>query len=343
MSDSPARVLVVGGTGPTGVPIVNGFLARGDQVAIFHSGAHPATFDGPVEVLLGDARDETDATRVLAGREFDIALCTSGRLRVLARLLAGRTRRLVGVTGQPVYAGTMRPTPQGSVAIPIREDAARQYDASGYTGRVAVGEDQLFEQHAAGDFEAVVVRYPGIYGPRAPLAHEWAVVRRILDGRPFMVMPHDGATYFQRGYCDNVARLMVLAATVPAAAGRAFNAGDEVVLSAREVARVIIDELEADMELIGVPAQWCRGVYPLAEKSTLVLDLSAARHVLGYADVLGPEEATRLTVRWLAEHGGEGLSPAFGGTFDYAGEEAVVAAWRGIERDMASIAAGDRS
>lgn len=340
MSDAQTRVLVVGGTGPTGVPIVNGLLALGHRVSIFHTGAHPATFDGPVEVLLGDPRDEADATAVLSGREFDVAVCTSGRLRVLARLLAGRTGRLVGVTGQPVYAGTMRPTPNGEVPLPIREDAPRQYDAGGYTGRVAAGEDQLFEQHAEGDFEAVIVRYPGIYGPRAPLAHEWAVVRRVLDGRTFMLMPHDGVTYFQRGFCENVARLVVLAATVPAAAGRAFNAGDEVVLSARHVARVIIEELEAAMDLIGVPAQWCRGVYPLAEKSSLVLDLGAARHVLGYADVVGTEEATRRTARWLAEHGGEDISPAFGGSFDYLAEEAALGAWRVAEAHMSSSLEG---
>lgn len=321
------RVLVVGGTGPTGVPLVEGLLARGDDVTVFHTGRHPAEFSGEVRRLIGDPRDEADSTRVLAGQEWDVAVCTSGRLRMLAHLLAHRTARLVGITGQPVYAGTMRPTPAGVVPVPVPEDAPRQSDAAGYTGKVAEGEDQLFEQHAAGDFEAVVVRYPGIYGPRAPLAHEWAVVKRALDRRPFMLLPHDGATYFQRGYADNVARLVVLATETPAAAGLAFNAGDLRVLSARRVAEVILDELGADMELVGVPAPWCRGVYPLAEKSTLVLDMHAARSVLGYSDVLDVEAATRLTARWLAENRPADISPAFAGGFDYPAEDAVRKRW----------------
>jgi len=330
------RVLVVGGTGPTGVPIVDGLTRGGDDVTIFHTGRHPADFAGEVRRLIGDPRDEADAARLLAGSEWDLVICTSGRLRVLARLLAGRTARLVGVTGQPVYAGTMRPTPEGTVPIPVPEHAPRQQDAPGYTGRVAGGEDQLFEQHAAGDFEAVVVRYPGIYGPRAPLAHEWAVVRRILDHRPFMLMPHDGASYFQRGYSENVARLVLLAANRPAAAGRAFNAGDETVLSARGVAEAIVDELGADIELVGLPAPWCPGVYPLAEKSTLVLDLFAARSILAYSDVLDSGAATRLTARWLAEHPPPDVSPAFAGRFDYSAEDALLARWRATQAAWAT-------
>lgn len=333
------RTLVVGGTGPTGVPIVEGLLAAGDGVTILHTGAHPATFTGPVETLVGDARDEADLRRVLGGRDFDLVVCTAGRLRVVARMLAGRTARLVGVTGQPVYAGSLRPTPQGRLAIPVPETAPRQSDAAGYTGRVAAGEDQLLDQHRAGDFEAVVVRYPGIYGPRAPLAHEWAVVRRVLDGRRRMLLPHDGATYFQRGYADNVAHLVVLAATTARAAGLVFNAGDQAVMSARAVAEAVCDELGAAMELVGVPAEWCPpGVYPLAEKSTIVLDLHAARRVLGYHDVVGVEEATRHTARWLADTRPTGIAPAFGGTFDYPAEDAALDRWAAA---VAGLAAPD--
>nr|HPU53079.1 NAD-dependent epimerase/dehydratase family protein [Burkholderiaceae bacterium] len=300
MSSSQPTVLIVGGTGPSGVCIVEQFLAAGYAVTIYHTGRHEAEYSGPTEHIHGDPREETDIREKLAARQWDLAVCTSGRLRALALCLAGQVRRLVGITGQPVYLGTMKPTPAGTMALPIPEDAERQFDASGYTGKVAIGEDQLFEQHRQGAFEAVIVRYPGVYGPRGPLSHEWAVVRRILDGRSRMILPHDGMAHFQRGYVENLGRLVFLAGTVPQAAGEAFNAGDETVLSARHVAELIIDELGAKMELIGVPAEWCRGAYPLAEKSSVILDMSKARRLLGYRDVLDVQAATRLTARWLA-------------------------------------------
>jgi nucleoside-diphosphate-sugar epimerase len=320
----------VGGTGPSGVPIVNNFLREGDTVAIYHSGAHEASFDAPVEHLHGDARDREDIEEKLGSREWDIAVCTSGRLRALATTLAGRTRRLVGITGQPVYLGAVRPTPEGRIPLPVPEDAPRQYDASDYTGKVAAGEDQLFEQHGRGDFEAVIVRYPGVFGPRCALAHEWAIVKRIVDGRTRMALPHDGLAYFQRGYIDNLAHLVYLAATVPAASGEAFNSGDSRVMSARHVAEVILDELGASLELVGVPAPLCRGSYPLAEKSGLVLDLAKARQLLGYADKVDVEAATRLTARWLAEHPEftPGINPRFGGSLSYEDEDRILDAWQ---------------
>lgn len=339
------RALVVGGTGPTGVPIVNGLLALGYSVSIFHSGAHKASFDGAVEELLGNPRDPDSVSSDLGSRCFEVAVVTSGRLRLLASALAGRVRRLVAITGQPVYRGSMAPTPKGQIMVPVDESAPRQYDASGYTAKVAAGEDLIMDQHRVGDFEAVIVRYPGIYGPRAPLSHEWAVVRRILDARPFMVLPHDGMTYFQRGFSENVAHLVLLAAQVPQAAGLCFNAGDTQVMSARHVAEAICSELGSDMELIGMPAQWCPGVYPLAEKSTLILDLGLARMVLGYEDLVPVEEATRYTARWLLEHppAKEDLREAATGRFDYKEEDLLVARWRELEskwsKDLLAITA----
>ena len=324
------RVLIVGGTGPTGVPLANLFLHHGYEVAILHSGRHPAEFDGPVERIIGNARDGDDLQAKLGGREWDIAVCMYGRLRAQAEVLTGRTGRLVGITGQPVYRGAQPPTPEGRIPLPIPEFAPRQYDAEGYTGKVAVGEDQLFEQHGRGDFEVVIVRYPGVFGPRAPMNHEWAVVKRILDRRPFMILPHDGVTYFQRGYADNLAHLVFLAATRPEAAGEAFNAGDERVLSSRYVAEVICDELGSDMEFIGIPAEFCPGVFPLAEKSNQMLDMSKARNLLGYRDVVDVEIATRRTAVHLRDHPPDpkDLYPAGTGTFDYEREERIVRQWR---------------
>ena len=324
------RALIVGGTGPTGVPLANLFLRHGYDVSILHSGAHPAEFDGPVERIIGSARDGEDLQAKLGGREWDVAVCMYGRLRAQAEVLTGRTGRLVGITGQPVYLGAQPPTPEGRIPLPIPEFAPRQYDAKGYTGKVAAGEDQLFEQHGKGDFEVVIVRYPGVFGPRAPMNHEWAVVKRILDRRPFMILPHDGITYFQRGYADNLARLVFLAATRPEAAGEAFNAGDERVLSSRYVAELIRDELEAEIDFVGVPAEFCRGVFPLAEKSNQMLDMSKARNLLGYRDVVDVETATRRTAAYLRDNPPDpaDVYPAGTGRFDYEREDRILRQWR---------------
>lgn len=338
------RSLVVGGTGPSGVHIVNFLLEAGHDVTVFNSGRHDAgiEFAGPVERIRGDARDDESVRSTIAapGRDWDIAVCTYGRLRMLATELAGKTRRLVGITGQPVYRGAARPTPDGGIALPVPESAERQSDAAGYTGKVAEGEDQLFEQHGR-DFETAIVRYPGVFGPRAPINHEWAIVKRVLDRRPQMLMPHDGMTYFQRGYAENVAWLVFLAATRPEGAGEAFNAGDERVMSARRVAEVIVEELGWEMEFVGIPAGFASGVYPLAEKAPLILDMTKPRTLLGYRDRLDVEAATRLTARFLAENPpAEGEIVSGSGTFNYIEEDRIAAAWREATASLPAMARG---
>ena len=333
------RTLVVGGTGPTGPPVVNNLIAAGHEVTIFHTGAHEAEFIADVEHLHGNPRDPDSIAELIGGRDWEIAVCMYGRLRALADALAGRTGRLVGITGQPVYLGAARPTPDGSMRLPVPEWAPRNYEGESHTARVAAGEDQLFEQHGRGDFEATIIRYPGAFGPNAPINHEWAIVKRVLDQRPFMLMPENGMSYFQRGYAENLGWLVFLAATRPEAAGQAFNSGDERVLSGRRVAEIIVDELGSSMELVGIPAAYApRGCYPLAQKAPLILDMSKARNLLGYRDRVDVEEGTRITARWLAEHPvADDVKAGGAGVFDYGREDAVPEAWRRHDVELRAV------
>ena len=320
------KVLVVGGTGPTGAPIVRRLVEARSRVTVYHTGLHEAALPDEVQHIHGDPRSVDDIHQRLGSSQWDVAICTSGRLRLLATELAGKTGRLVGITGQPVYRGAVRPTPDGTLVVPVPESAERQSDAENYTGRVAIGEDQVLEQHQRGDFEGVVVRYPGVYGENGHLNHEWAIVKRVLDGRARMAMPDGGATYFQRGYAENLALLVCLAATRNEAAGQVFNAGDERVMNARHVAQVILDELGYEMDLVDIPSRFVPGSYPLAQKSSIVLDMFKARQLLGYRDVVDVEEATRRTARWLANNAelGRGSSPAFAGSLSYDDEDRIL-------------------
>ncbi len=49
-----------------------------------HIAAHPAELTWHVERELGDQREATEIDRVLGERRWDVAVCTAGRLRLLA-------------------------------------------------------------------------------------------------------------------------------------------------------------------------------------------------------------------------------------------------------------------
>ena len=65
---------MIGGTGPTGIWIVNGLLERGWDVTILHRGAHErAEVPADVEHLHHDPFDVDDLTRALDGRWQQLA------------------------------------------------------------------------------------------------------------------------------------------------------------------------------------------------------------------------------------------------------------------------------
>ena len=120
------HVLVIGGTGPTGIPLVRGLLDRGHRVTILHRGTHErAETPEAVEHLHTDPFDAEALREGLRGRRFDVTYAMYGRLRVIAEELQGHTGRVISVGGVPAYRGWMNAwlyDPPG-LPVPVAEDA----------------------------------------------------------------------------------------------------------------------------------------------------------------------------------------------------------------------------
>lgn len=328
--------LVIGGTGPTGHFIVNGLLQRGFRVAMLHSGRHEVAEIPPeVEHVHTDPFREDALREALGARRFDVCVATYGRLRVTARVLQERCARFVSVGGGPAYRGYMNAEtwrPAG-LPVPTPEDAplvaSEAEDAKGL--RIARTEQIVFGLHP----NATHFRYPYVYGPYQLVPREWCIVRRILDGRPFIVLPDDGLTLCHYGYAENLAHAVLLAVDRPeASAGRIYNCGDEEVLTLRQVVEIVAGALGRTLEIASLPGALAVPARPLLMQpwtTHRVFDLTRLKSELGYRDVVPAREALARTARWLAEHP---LAP--GGMeekilqdpFDYAAEDALVGAWR---------------
>jgi nucleoside-diphosphate-sugar epimerase len=331
----PERVLVIGGTGPTGIPLVRDLVARGDTVTILHRGLHERAETPPaVEHVHADPYDEASLRDALAGRTFDVTVAMYGRLRRIAEITRGRTGRFVSVGGVPAYRGWMNPwlhDPPG-LPVPVAEDAPvvddPAHDEKGY--RIARTEEVVFTHHPA----AAHFRYPYVYGPYQLAPREWCVVRRVLDGRRRIVVADDGLTLHHHGYTENLAHALVLAIDQPdAAAGKVFNVGDEEVLSVRQVIELVAGALDHTLEIVSMPHDLALPARPLLAQplpTHRVLDLTRIKQVLGYRDRVPARAAVAATARWLADH-----PPEPGGTeemvltdpFDYPAEDRLIDAW----------------
>ncbi|MDH4148596.1 MAG: epimerase, partial [Acidimicrobiia bacterium] len=223
---SSKRALVIGGTGPTGPYVVNGLVERGYEVAILHTGNHEVdTIPADLEHIHTDPFDEAAVSGALGGRTFDLVVAMYGRLRMIAELLAGRCGRFVSVGGVPVYRGFARPDalfPAG-MALPTREDGVKiEGDEVGKVIKILESEDVVFRHHPT----ASHLRYPLIYGPGQLLPREWLIVRRILDGRPYIVVPDAGLTARTAAFGENAAHALLCCVDHPeASAGKAYNVG----------------------------------------------------------------------------------------------------------------------
>jgi nucleoside-diphosphate-sugar epimerase len=329
------RVLVIGGTGPTGIPIVAGLVARGHDVTILHRGLHerPET-PGTVRHLHHDPYDDADLERALDGMTFDVVVAMYGRLRSIARVTAGRTGAFVSVGGVPAYRGWMNPwlhDPPG-LPVPVSEDAptvtAPEEDEKGY--RIVRTEDVVFEHHP----DAAHFRYPYVYGPHQLAPREWSIVRRILDGRDRIVVADEGLTLHHHGYTENLAHALLLAVDDPdAAAGLLFNVGDEEVLSVRQVVEIVAAALDHPLEIVSMPFDLALPARPLLAQplpTHRVLDLTRVRSVLGYRDAVPARDALPITARWLADHPPTPDSTeevVLTDPFDYAAEDRLIDAW----------------
>ncbi|MBV8949262.1 MAG: hypothetical protein JOZ99_00185, partial [Actinobacteria bacterium] len=299
-------VLVVGGTGPTGLPLVRGLVARRHSVTILHRGTHEhAETPEVVQHAHVDPYDD-DALGVWAGpRSFDVVIAMYGRLRSVARTMRGRAGRFLSVGGVPAYRGWMNPDlAAGALPLPVPEDAplVREPadDEKGY--RIVRTEEAVFETHP----DATHFRYPYVYGPHQLAPREWCIVRRVLDGRRHIVMPDGGLTLHHHGYTENLAHAILLAVDQPDASRAAvYNVGDDDVLSIRQVVEVVAGALGHRFELVSMPYDLAVPARPLLMQprpSHRVLDLTRIRRDLGYRDVVKPVDALAHTARWLAQH-----------------------------------------
>lgn len=337
------RVLIVGGTGPSGVPIVRRLVDGGHTVTILHRGTHERRETPPaVAHVHADPFDEQSFTGALGDSTWDVVVAMYGRLRMVARSTSGRCGHFVSVGGVPAYRGWTNAWVHEPVGlpVPVAEDAPLiddpATDEKGY--RIVRTEQAVFAAHP----DAAHFRYPHLYGPYQPVPREWAVVRRILDGRVQLIVADEGLTLHHHCFTENCAAAVVLAIEHPdRSAGTIFNIGDAEVLTIRQMVELCAIELGTELELVSMPYDLAKPAWPLLEQpmpTHRVLDLTRVHTQLGHRDVVPARQAVRRTARWLVEH-----PPERGGLeeqiltdpFDYAAEDALIDSWLGARASVA--------
>lgn len=341
------KALVIGGTGPSGPFLVNGLIQRGYEVTVLHGGQHEVEFMQPVEHVHADPHFAETLEPALQGRSFDVALATYGRMRIVASLLKGKTKRFIAVGGSSVYAAWMDPR-WGPLGWPmlVPEDSPRCDDPAGpkFNHLMWVTEETVMQAHREGHYNATFFRYPILYGPNAPANPEWSIVRRILDGRRQLVVAANGLIR-RRGFAQNVAHALLLAVDKPAeSAGQIYNIRDESQYTQRQQVEFIARHLGHEWEIVEMPPALAYRVYKggasQVRAGEIEFDIAKVKAQLGYRDVVTPSQAVAMSADWLVanrpEPGGE-IERQLGDPFAYDAEDKLISIFKNGLADAEAV------
>ena len=335
------HAFLLGGTGQTGRLVARRLLARGWAVTLASRGRRPRPADVDAAFVEVD-RDEDGALATALGEGVDSLVDFVGFEPAHAeQLLAlrGRIGSVVFVSSASVYADdegrsldeATGPDDFPRLPIPIaeRQRTVPPGDASYSTKKVAI-ERALLEQDA---IPATVVRPGAIHGPGGTWSREWYFVKRVLDGRRYVILGNRGDARFHTTSAENLAELIAVAVQRPRR--RVLNCGDPDPPTLLEIARAVAAALDHQWSEVLLPGHSERGgpgATPWSAPRPLVLDMTEAEIELGYRAVTSYPRAVGDTCRWLVEATAgkaweevlTGSAAHGAGWFDYDAEDALV-------------------
>ncbi|MEX2125841.1 MAG: NAD-dependent epimerase/dehydratase family protein [Woeseia sp.] len=317
------KVLAIGATGFIGSHVVRLLTEQGHDVAVLHRGRTSADLPAEVQHIHG-SRDaladvQPEVERLRPDVVLDIIPYTERQAREVVELFRGLARRIVALSSADVYRNydgfrgkaTAPPDP-----IPLSEDAPLRESRYPYRGdglpfdwaddydKILVERMVLSEPELPG----TVIRLPAVYGPGDKQHRIRPYLRRMNAGRPAVLLAKEQSEWrWTRGYVENVAAAIAIAAVNDRAAARVYNVGEDPAPKEREWVREIGMAVGWTGEVVQVSAEHLPEHLrqPFDFRYELATDTARIREELSYSEPVGREEALKRTVEWELSQPGE--------------------------------------
>lgn len=309
------RALIVGGTGQIGLASADALSTAGFEVVVAHRGARDLPVDFDFEVRLLD-RDDDDAFRK-ATSGFDLVVDTVAYTPAHSSQLAelkDRVESLIVISTGSVYLGKDRKyfdlcksvDEYPEFQVPIRDSNPTIDDkAQTYGALKSEMERRLLAEPG---LHVSILRPSAVHGPYSPKLREFYFIKRVLDGRPHVLLSRMGASRFSTSSTSNIAALAVACALRPGS--RVLNAVDEEGYSTRQIAEVVFKIMGHEAEIIGMDGAPIGnlGATPWDTPHPFVCDMSLAHESVGYIAPLTYEESVAKDLDWLMRELSNGRS-----------------------------------
>lgn len=307
------KVLVTGGTGLIGIPLVKMLLSRGAKVRIA-SLDDPALANPQAEFISGNLTDWNFCKKIVQGMDYCFHLAgTKGAVStgvakaasffvphlVFNTLLMEAAR--MGDIDRYLYSSTIGIYPQalGAKKEEIAWDGPPHPTNlyAGWAKRMGELQAESYKVEFGWD-KIAIVRPANVYGPhdyfdpRSSMVVPSLISRAVAKEDPFVVWG-DGSALRDFIYTDDVAEGMLLALEKSADCVP-VNLASGVGVSIRELVDVIAEWTP------GLRVKWDT-TKPSGEPSR-VLDITRARQRLGFAPKVSLKDGIRKTIEWYREN-----------------------------------------
>ncbi len=308
-----SRIAVIGGTGFIGRHVIRWLADAGEDVVVIHRGQTAARVPGVVS-LAADRHDSAALANAVAKAApavlVDMTSYTKEDMERLLRAMPSSMEHLIVISSGDVYsnyAAFLGSRPAVSRPGVLDEQAPVREGLFPYRGQ-ATGPDDLrysYEKilversaQAGAGVPVTILRLPMVYGPGDSQRRVAGLIDRLrASGSRLPLNLLESQWRCTRGYVEDVAWAIRLAALDVPGTGRIFNLGEpdalteiewiQAVAAAAGWAGTVVPDPEAPPS---IPADW---------RIPLVADTSRIRAALGYREPVGRSQGLQRTVAAL--------------------------------------------
>ncbi len=305
------NALVIGGTRNLGPGIVAALREHGYRVSVLHRGQTPAALPADVEELFADRTQAAELRQATRERSFDVVVDTTlynGReAREAVEIFSGRIGRYIFLSTGQVYlvrVGAQRPFREDAYDGPVMPEPPPADDFNHRNWLYGDGKraaEDVFRA-TAGAFPFTSLRLPMVNSRRDHYARLHNYLARLWDGGPLLLA--DGPELPVRHvYGDDVVAAILRAIALPAAAGQAYNIGQDDAYSVPTFLALLAAEAGVVPRLVRVPRAEldARGLLPacspFSDPWMSALDNTSSKRELGMRYTPAPDY-----LRVLVEH-----------------------------------------
>lgn len=333
------KILIIGGTKFIGPYVVQALHEKGHEVILFNRGKTTHSFPFQVTSIQGDRIDLLSFKDKLLSFSPDVVIdmipYSESDAQQLANTFHGLVQRIVIISSCDVYRAYDRlwnvftdkliqlPLDEKSslreTFYPYRKIMASQPDDWSYYYEKIFVENTI---RSYPDINSTILRLPMVYGP-GDYSRIYPYLKRMDDNRPILLDENKANWRFCRGYVEDIASAIVLAALDNQSGNKIYNVGETNAYSEIEWIQKIGQAAGWKNEIIKVSPDKLPSHLKepsLAWEQNLTIDTQRIRDELNYRELYSPEESMRIAINWLRSHTSSQMDDNL---FDYDAEDAL--------------------